>query len=94
MDAIPLIILGFMTNDDSLRKGRQCVFDMHVHLVFVTKYRHKVFEDRHLDRLERIFRDVCESFDCRLEEFNGKRIMSTCSFRSRRPWRSADSSTR
>ena len=61
-----------MTNDDSLRKGRHCVFDMHVHLVFVTKYRHKVFEDRHLDRLERIFRDVCESFDCRLEEFNGE----------------------
>ena len=61
-----------MTNDDSLRKGRQCVFDMHVHLVFVTKYRRKVFEDRHLDRLERIFRDVCESFDCRLEEFNGE----------------------
>lgn len=61
-----------MTNDDSLRKGRHCVFDMHVHLVFVTKYRHKVFKDRHLDRLERIFRDVCESFDCRLEEFNGE----------------------
>lgn len=61
-----------MTNNDSLRKGRHCVFDMHVHLVFVTKYRHRVFTDEHLNRMEDIFRDVCESFNCHLEEFNGE----------------------
>lgn len=66
------IILGFMQENNEIRKGRHCVFDMHVHLVFVTKYRHPVFGKQHLKRLERIFGDVCENFDCRLEEFNGE----------------------
>lgn len=61
-----------MDNDETLRKGRHCVFDMHVHLVFITKYRHRVFTDAHLTRLEGIFRDVCASFNCRLEEFDGE----------------------
>ena len=58
------------TND--IRKGRHCVYDLHAHLVFVTKYRHPVFGKQHLKHLERIFGDVCENFDCRLEEFNGE----------------------
>lgn len=66
------IILGLMSENNDVRKGRHCVYDMHVHLVFVTKYRHKVFTDEHLTALERIFADVCASFDCRLEEFNGE----------------------
>lgn len=61
-----------MQENNEIRKGRHCVFDMHVHLVFVTKYRHPVFGKQHLKRLERIFGDVCENFDCRLEEFNGE----------------------
>ena len=44
---------------------------MHAHLVFVTKYRHEVFTDTHLTRLEAIFRDVCTDFECELVEFNG-----------------------
>ena len=67
-----IIILGFMESDDEIRKGRHCVFDLHAHLVFVTKYRHPVFIGEHLDRLETIMRDVCESFGCRLDEFNGE----------------------
>lgn len=67
-----IIILGFMTSDNEIRKGRHCVFDLHAHLVFVTKYRHPVFTGEHLDRLETIMRDVCESFNCRLEGFNGE----------------------
>lgn len=61
-----------MQENNEIRKGRHCVFDMHVHLVFVTKCRHPVFGKQHLKRLERIFGDVCENFDCRLEEFNGE----------------------
>ena len=79
------------TND--IRKGRHCVYDLHAHLVFVTKYRHDVFTDEHLKALERIFSDVCASFDCRLEEFNGETDTCTCSYRFPRPWNSADSST-
>ena len=44
---------------------------MHVHLVFVTKFRHKVFADRHLTRMEAIMRDVCADFEAELVEFNG-----------------------
>ena len=45
---------------------------MHVHLVFVTKFRHKVFGDRHLSRIEQIMRDVCADFEAELVEFNGE----------------------
>ena len=44
---------------------------MHVHLVFVTKFRHEVFTDRHLTRMEAIMRDVCADFEAELVEFNG-----------------------
>lgn len=45
---------------------------LHAHLVFTTKYRHRVFEDRHLTRLEEITRAVCADFDVELAEFNGE----------------------
>ena len=45
---------------------------MQVHLVFVTKFRHKVFGDRHLSRMEQIMRDVCTAFEAELVEFNGE----------------------
>lgn len=67
-----VLYLVFMDKTNDIRKGRHCVYDLHAHLVFVTKYRHDVFTDEHLKALERIFSDVCASFDCRLEEFNGE----------------------
>lgn len=45
---------------------------MHVHLVFVTKYRHSVFSGQHLTRCEEIVRAVCEDFEAELVEFNGE----------------------
>jgi len=60
-----------MTEPEGIRTGRHCVFTMHVHLVFVTKFRHKVFDDRHLSRMEQIMRDVCADFEAELIEFNG-----------------------
>lgn len=45
---------------------------MHAHLVFVTKFRHDVFTSAHLVRLEDIFREVCDDFECELVEFNGE----------------------
>lgn len=41
-------------------------------LLSVTKYRHTVFADRHLERLEQVMRDVCADFECELAEFNGQ----------------------
>ncbi|MDQ0993592.1 REP element-mobilizing transposase RayT [Streptomyces sp. V3I7] len=39
---------------------------MHVHWVFVTKFRHKVFTDARLRRMEQITRSVCTDFACDL----------------------------
>lgn len=61
-----------MPDYHEIRHGRHCVFVLHTHLVFVTKYRHPVFADRHLERLEAIFRAVCEDFERELVEFNGE----------------------
>ncbi|MEV0723303.1 IS200/IS605 family transposase [Micromonospora purpureochromogenes] len=60
-----------MSDIDGIRAGRHCVFALHAHLVFVTKFRHKVFSDRHLTRMEEIMRAVCTDFDTDLIEFNG-----------------------
>ncbi|MFI6655907.1 transposase [Streptomyces sp. NPDC050523] len=45
-----------------IRTGRHCAFVMHVHSVFVTKFRHQVFTDAHLRRMEEIMRSVCTDF--------------------------------
>ena len=41
-------------------------------MVFVTKYRHKVFGSAHLERMEEIMRDVCADFRAELAGFNGE----------------------
>ena len=38
----------------------------------MTKYRHQVFGDRHLRRMEEIMRAVCADFEAELVEFNGE----------------------
>jgi putative transposase len=45
---------------------------LHAHLVFVTKYRHRVFSDTHLRRTEEVMRAVCADFETELVEFNGE----------------------
>ena len=46
---------------------------MHVHLVFVTKYRKKVFTKAILQVLEEIFRNICTDFEAQLIEFDGEK---------------------
>lgn len=55
-----------------LRRGRTCVFLMHVHLVFVTKYRRKVFNKQILEELRIIFKNICSDFEAHLIEFEGE----------------------
>ncbi len=62
----------FMAQLQDIRAGRHCVFAMHVHLVFVTKFRHPVFKSAHLDRMSEIMGSVCSDFECELVEFNGE----------------------
>lgn len=61
-----------MNNDNHIRCGRHCVFMMHVHLVFVTKYRRGVFTKKILDDLCQIFANVCRDFEAELVEFDGE----------------------
>ncbi len=55
-----------------IRHGRHCVFMMHVHLVFVAKYRKNLFTKEILDFMESVFLNVCKNFETQLKEFNGE----------------------
>jgi len=61
-----------MSNDNDIRHGRHCVFKMHVHLVFVTKYRRGVFTREVINDLRDIFDSVCRDFEAELMEFDGE----------------------
>ena len=62
-----------MEKSSDIRTGRHCVFLLHVHLVFVTKYRKSVFQKKHLETLKEIFAKVCQDFEAELIEFNGEK---------------------
>jgi putative transposase len=61
-----------MSHDNDIRQGRHCVFKMHVHLVFVAKYRRKVFDGDAIERLREIFTRVCLDFESELVEMDGE----------------------
>jgi putative transposase len=46
---------------------------MHVHLVFVTKYRRNIFNKAILHDLKSIFESVCRDFQAKLTEFDGEK---------------------
>lgn len=50
-----------------------CTFLLTYHLVLTTKYRRKVITKEMLDRLQEIFSETLEKWNCRLIEFNGER---------------------
>ena len=57
---------------NTLRRGRHVVYNIHIHLVFVAKYRGKVFTKEILNELNLILSEVCQDFDATLLEFNGE----------------------
>ncbi|MGP8097124.1 MAG: IS200/IS605 family transposase [Steroidobacteraceae bacterium] len=61
-----------MKDNNEIRRGRHCVFLMHVHLVFVTKYRGEVFTQVILGDLRNVFASVCRDFEAELVEFDGQ----------------------
>lgn len=62
-----------MIKSNTLRRGRTCVFLMHVHLVFVTKYRRKLFSKSALKDLREIFGSICNDFEATLKECDGEK---------------------
>ena len=54
------------------RTGRSCVFKNFVHLVFVTKYRRRVFTYSMIERLKELFTETCQQMDVELIEFGAE----------------------
>lgn len=61
-----------METSSAFRTGRHCVFGLHVHLVFVTKYRRNVLTDAAHETLRELFAKVCQDFEAVLVESNGE----------------------
>ena len=61
-----------MGKTSDFQDGRHAVFNLHVHLVFVTIYRRKVFDSAILDDLQNIFNKVCLDYEAERVEFDGE----------------------
>lgn len=55
-----------------LRKGRHVVYLLHAHVIFVTKYRGKVFDSEILDKMQELMKRICDDHEVVLKEFNGE----------------------
>ena len=66
------IIYWPMNMSTEIRTGRHCVLNLHVHLVFVTKYRRDVFEKAHYATMRTIYEKVCTDFEANLVEIDGE----------------------
>lgn len=62
-----------MNTSSDLRHGRSCVFQLHVHLVFVARYRRKIFSPAHYVSMGEIFAKVCADFGAVLVETDGEK---------------------
>ena len=61
-----------MNDANEYRTGRHCVLALHVHLVFITKYRRDVLSDLAIQDLQHIFAKVCNDFEAQLIECDGE----------------------
>lgn len=61
-----------MNKINIFRTGRHCFFNLHVHLVFVAKYRKKIFNAAAINVLNIIFSEVCDQFGAKCIEVDGE----------------------
>jgi len=66
------IMIWSMSHFKDIRHGRHCVFAMHVHLVFVTKYRRCMLDGEAIEKLRHIFSKVCTDFEAVLVQMDGE----------------------
>jgi putative transposase len=59
-------------SNPDLRSGRHCVFLLHLHLVFTTKYRKKIFTATHFEAMQNLFGKICTDFGANLRECDGE----------------------
>jgi putative transposase len=57
---------------NNYRRGRHSITLLYAHLVFVTKYRKKVFKAEHLNAMPQIFSDVALKMNFQVLEINGE----------------------
>ena len=62
-----------MLPTDDFDRSRHSVSAMHVHLVFVAKYRRKVFDAAALGLMRKLFGDACRKMKADLIEMDGER---------------------
>ena len=61
-----------MDDARAFRTGRHVVYKLHVHLVFITKYRRGVISNRVRTFLKDVMTKVCQDFDAELMELDGE----------------------
>ncbi|MDJ0616471.1 MAG: IS200/IS605 family transposase [Calothrix sp. MO_192.B10] len=55
-----------------LRRGSHVVFSIHLHIVFVTKYRHQVLTPNMIQDMKQVFERVLKANNSKLEDCNGE----------------------
>ncbi len=55
-----------------MKSGSHVVYDIHLHIVFITKYRRQVLTQPMLERMSEVVKRVLESNRCELSELNGE----------------------
>ena len=53
-------------------KNRHSAYNLHVYLVFITKYRKKVLADNHRQYFKEVVAEICKDFGAELKECNGE----------------------
>ena len=66
-----------MAEHEGIEAGRHRIFVLNTHLVFATRYRHRVCTGAHLNRGEHIMRGVCAGFEVELRGSSTAKA-STC----------------
>ena len=59
-------------NNVHYTKNRHSAYNLHVHLVFITKYRKKVLADNHRQYFKEVVAEICKDFGAELKECNGE----------------------
>jgi putative transposase len=61
-----------MNNESNIRCDQHRVCTLHVHLIFATKYRRRVFDAQAIDVLRGIFANVCPDAHATLVQMDGE----------------------
>jgi putative transposase len=65
-------LIWSMANANDFQHGRHVVFAMHVHLVFVMKYRRCTLDGEAIEQLRQIFSKVCTDFEAVLVQMDSE----------------------